>query len=135
MVAAPRSSLRLPMLISNRFARDPQHSADSSVASDTLNEVLWTTTVDLAPQINGFLATHYGTPMITAADTVIVPVKTGATQGFRLDARDAADGSLIWTMPTDYILPASEDIPVFGPTLTAQSRGFSRNRRHRLFCR
>jgi hypothetical protein len=106
----------------NGFARDPQHSADSSVASDTLNEVLWTTTVDLDPQINGFLATHYGTPMITAADTVIVPVKTGATQGFRLDARDAADGSLIWTMPTDYILPASEDIPVFGPTLTAQSR-------------
>jgi hypothetical protein len=107
----------------NGFARDPQHSADSPVASESLNEVLWTTPVDLDPQTgSGFLATHYGSPMVTAANTVIVPVKTGATGGFRVDARTATDGSLIWTLPTDYVLPPSSEIPVFGPVLTSQPR-------------
>jgi hypothetical protein len=103
----------------NGFAHDSQHSADSPVAADSLNEILWTTPIDLEPPTGGFLAAHYGSPMITAADTVIVPVKIGATEGFRVDARDATDGSLIWTLPTDYILPQSSEIPVFGPALTS----------------
>ncbi|MGH7923336.1 MAG: hypothetical protein ACREQH_01940 [Candidatus Binatus sp.] len=106
----------------NGFAHDSQHSADSTVGADALNRVIWSTPVDLDPQTNGILATHYGSPMITAANTVIVPVKTGATGGFRVDARNAADGSLLWTLPTDYVAPALGEIPVFGPVLTSPPR-------------
>ncbi len=84
-----------------------------------MNGVIWSTPVDLDPQfINGELLIHYGSPVITAANTVIVPVKTGATDGFRVDARRAADGSLIWSMPTDYSTPPHGWTPVFGPVLS-----------------
>ncbi len=106
----------------NGFAHDSQHSADSPVAADSLNEILWTTPVDLDPPTGDFIAAHYGTPLVTAADTVIVPVKTAATGSFRVDARNATDGSLIWTLPSDYLLPQSTEIPVFGPTLTSQAQ-------------
>ena len=107
----------------NGFARDPQHSGQSAVASQPLNQVLWSTPVDLDPHIvAGFLATHYGSPMVTAANTVILPVKTGATGGFRVDARSAADGSLIWSLPSDYVMPPASAISVFGPVLTSRPR-------------
>jgi hypothetical protein len=102
------------------FARDAQHTAVSPwpKGAQPLNRVVWSTPVDLDPQFNyGVLAIHYGSPLITAADTVIVPVKTGGTGGFRVDARKATDGSLIWSMPTDYVLPPHNWTPVFGPTL------------------
>lgn len=104
----------------NGFAHDAQHSAQSAVAADSLNDVLWTTPVDLDPPTGGFLSAHYGSPMITAADTVIVPVKTGAGPVFRVDARKASDGSLVWTLPTDYIPPSSLEVPPLGPVLTSQ---------------
>jgi hypothetical protein len=104
------------------FASDSQHSADSPVAADSLNEVLWTTPVDLAPPDSGFLAAHYGSPIITAANTVIVPVKTEPDSGFRVDGRNATSGNLLWTLPSDYVVPASSEIPPFGPVLTAQPR-------------
>ena len=49
---------------------------------------------------------------------MIVPVKTGATGGFRIDARSAADGTLIWSLPSDYLLPPHNWTPVFGPVLS-----------------
>ena len=71
--------------------------------SQALNQIIWSTPVDLDPQlpVASFLATHYGCPMVTAANTVIVPVKTGATGGFRVDARNGVNGNLVWTLPTD----------------------------------
>jgi len=54
----------------NGFAHDAQHSAQSPAASQTLNHVLWSAPVDLDPQASGrFLAVHYGSPLITAANT------------------------------------------------------------------
>ncbi len=106
----------------NGFAHDAQHSADTSVAADSLNQILWTTPVDLAPPDSGFIAAHYGSPMITAADTVIVPVKTAPDGGFEVRALNASDGSHIWKLHSDYVVPASSEIPVFGPVLTSQSR-------------
>jgi len=108
----------------NGFARDPQHTAQSLVGSQTLNRIVWSTPVDLDPQlVGGQVEVHYGSPIVTAANTVIVPVKTGAFGGFRVDARAGTDGSLIWSLPTDYVLPQPENvIPVFGPVLSSQSR-------------
>src|SRR6266851_10482508 len=90
----------------NGFAQGPQHAAQSPVSSQALNRVVWSTPIDLDPNlVGGQHGIHYGSPLVTSANTVIVPVKTTATGGFRVDARRGTDGSLIWTLPTDYVLP------------------------------
>ena len=57
----------------NSFARDAQHTAQSPVRSDALNRIHWKTPVDLQPQYSGSdLLIHYGSPLVTAQNTVIV---------------------------------------------------------------
>ena len=103
------------------FAKDAQHLALSTTESQTLTGIHWQTPVDLDPQYSGSeLLIHYGSPLITAADTVIVPVKTGRFGDFRVEAHNSATGSLVWSDNTDYILPPRHGwTPVFGPALTA----------------
>jgi hypothetical protein len=108
------------------FAGDAQHSAVSRapVPMQALNRVLWSTPVDLQAQTYQltYLPIHYGSPLITAANSVIVPVKTGLTGGFSVEALRASDGSEIWSAASDYILPAHNWTPEFGPVLTSDSR-------------
>jgi hypothetical protein len=100
------------------FARNAQHTAVSPVRAQALRRIRWQTPVDLDPQYSGSdLLIHYGSPLVTAANTVIVPVKTGVEGNFRVEARSGADGSLIWALPSDYTLPPHDWIPVFGPVL------------------
>ena len=108
----------------NGFAQNSQHSAESPVSSQALKRVVWSTPVDLAPQFSGGeLGIHYGSPLVTTANTVIVPVKTTTTGDFRVEAHRGTDGSLIWTQPSDYVLPPHGNlIPAFGPVLTSQPR-------------
>ena len=89
-----------------------------------MSQIHWQAPVDLKPQNrNGELLIHYGSPLITAANTIIVPVKTGSTSGFCVDARSVSNnGSLIWSLTSDYILPAHQWTPVFGPALTSAPR-------------
>ncbi len=104
---------------------DAQHSGLSQVASQPLNRIVWQTPVDLDPQYSGTtLYIHYGSPLITRQNTVIFPVKTGASDGFRIEARAAADGSAIWPQPltTDYSLPANNWTPPCGIVLTPKNR-------------
>jgi hypothetical protein len=54
-------------------SHDAQHTAVSSVASQPLSTIHWHVPVDLAPP-TGEIFIHYGSPLITAANTVIVPV-------------------------------------------------------------
>jgi hypothetical protein len=78
------------------------------VASQDLNRIAWQTPVDLAPPYrssDGALLAHYGSPVISAANTVLVPVKTGAGGGFRVEARAGSSGALLWQLATDYALP------------------------------
>ena len=66
------------------FAHNGQHTANTSVPSRPLDVIRWQMPVDLLPQYSGTsLLIHYGSPLVTAANTVLVPVKTGATDGFR----------------------------------------------------
>ena len=105
------------------YAGNAQHTALSGVASQPLGGIRWQTPVDLAPQYSGNdLLIHYGSPLITQANTVIVPVKTGATGGFEVQARSGADGSLMWTQTTDYALPPHRWTPGFSPALTPAGR-------------
>ncbi len=104
-------------------ARDAQHTALSLSPSQPLNHIHWSTPVDLKPQLTqGELLIHYGSPVITAQNTVIVPVKTGAASGFRVDAHSGTDGTLQWSLPSDYVLPPHNWVPEFGPVLTPTSR-------------
>ena len=103
------------------YAMGPQHTALSTVASQPLNAIRWQTPVDLQPQYSGTsLFIHYGSPAVTAANIVIVPVKTGATGGFEVNAYDGGTGALRWSRNTAYQLPPSPGwTPSYGPVLTA----------------
>jgi hypothetical protein len=101
------------------YGGDAQHNANASAGSQPLQGIRWQTPVDLNPQFSGNdLLIHYGSPMVTQANTVIVPVKTGATDGFQLSAFDGTTGSLKWTQATDYTLAPHNWTPSYSPTLT-----------------
>jgi hypothetical protein len=89
------------------YGHDAQHTAASAIASQDLGHIAWTTPVDLAPQYtaSGALLTHYGSPVVTTHNTVVLPVKTAAAGGYRAEGRNGADGTLIWTMVTGYVTP------------------------------
>ena len=98
-----------------------QHSGVSTVTAQPLEAVHWSTPVDLAPP-SGTILIHYGSPVVTPANTVIIPVKTGASGGFRIDARSGNGGSLIWSATTDYLLPPHNWTPSYSPALTPTNR-------------
>lgn len=106
------------------FGRDAQHSALGAIATQDLNRIAWSTPLDLAPQYqpSGALLIHYGSPVVTSMNTVIVPVKTGATNGFRFEARSGGNGGLIWSGTSDYVLPAHNWVPSYNLALTTGNR-------------
>ena len=73
---------------------------------------------------DGDLYTHYGSMLITAKNTVIVPVKTGQEGGFKVEGLKGSNGSTLWQMNTDYILPPHDWILDFDPVVTASNRVF-----------
>jgi len=105
------------------YAHDEQHSCLSSVPSQLPQTIRWSTPVDLKPQYSGGdLFIHYGSPLITEGNTVLVPVKTGANDGFRVEAHRGSDGARVWSLHTDFSLPPHSGIwvPVCGIALTPQ---------------
>lgn len=101
------------------LGRDPAHSAQTTTGTQPLNQILWSTPVDLQPQYTGTnLLIHYGTPLITAGGLVLVTVKTGAAGGFQVECRAPTTGALLWTQTTDYALPPHNWVPSCGSTLT-----------------
>lgn len=109
------------------YGRNAQHTAASAIASQDLGRVAWTAPVDLAPQYtaSGSLLTHYGSPLVTARNTVVIPVKTGASGGYRVEGRNGANGAQIWSATTDYILPPRNWIPPYNLLLTQQGRVYA----------
>ncbi len=105
------------------YGRDAQHSAQVSVTPQPLTRVHWSIPVDLSPQYSGGdLLIHYGSMVITETNTAIIPVKTGAADGFRVEARNGASGALLWQAASDYTLPLHNWVPSYGPALTASNR-------------
>jgi len=119
------------------FGRDAQHSAVAAIATQDLNRIAWSTPLDLAPQYQagGALLIHYGSPVVTSHNTVIVPVKTGAAGGFRFEARSGANGGLIWSADSDYLLPAHNWVPSYNLALDASNRLYAPAAGGRLFLR
>lgn len=106
------------------FGRDPQHTAIGAVETQPLARIAWTAPLDLSPAYTptGALLIHYGSPVITARNTVILPVKTGVDGEFRVEARIGQTGTLLWSLPSDYRLPAHRWVPSFNPVLTPDGR-------------
>ena len=111
------------------FGRNAQHTADGAIATQDLNRIVWNAPIDLSPQLNGGeLLIHYGSPVISGFNTVLLPVKTGASGGFRIEARSGGNGGLIWKADSDYVLPPNPNgdwTPSYNITLTAGSRMYA----------
>jgi hypothetical protein len=121
LAAIPPSSAMAQFWAS--YGRDAQHAGVVVGPSQYPQEIRWSTPVDLDPQYSngnsGDLYAHYGSPVITARNTVLVPVKTQAQGSFAVNAFVGGTGRKIWTVSTDYVLPSHDWIPPMGITLTA----------------
>jgi hypothetical protein len=117
----PAQSFRTPW---SGYGHDAQHDGIASAASQPLNRILWQTSVDLDPQygVEGSLPIHYGSPLITRSNTVLVSVKTAAEGEFVVESLVAATGATNWARSTDYTLPPHDWIPTFSPALTPGNR-------------
>lgn len=106
------------------YGRNAQHTAVSAIATQDLGRIAWTTPMDLAPQYtaSGALLTHYGSPVVTTNNTIVLPVKTAATGSYRIEGRSGATGTLLWSATTDYVTPPRNWLPPYNLLLTAQGR-------------
>jgi hypothetical protein len=89
------------------FANNAQHTAVAPVTPQPLDHVHWHVTVDHDPGNvlpDGPIA-HYASPMVTSANTVVVPTRFNARRGFDLMAYAGADGTKLWQFHTDYVVP------------------------------
>ena len=105
---------------STTFAGNAQHTSSYAPPAQNLNTIKWITSVDLN---NTGALIHYGAPLVTAANTVLVPVKTGTTNGFRVDAINGATGAAKYNVVSDYILPAHNWIPSYNPCVATGAFG------------
>lgn len=97
---------------------DPQHTGIAPVQSRPLNEIAWSKPVDLTSPGAPILI-HYGSPIATPQNTIVVPVRSGVGT-YRIDAVRGSDGASLWGMTTDYLNAPSTGgwVPNFSPTLT-----------------
>jgi hypothetical protein len=104
------------------YGHDAQHSCLTGSASQLPQKIRWSTPVDQNHAGgNQSLYIHYGTPVITRLNTVLVPV-TNSSGGYQVEAHSAATGVNLWTATTDYTLPTHDWIPIFGITLTPKDK-------------
>ena len=102
------------------FAGNAQHTAISGGAAQNLGQIVWRKRVDLNPPYAGDeLTVHYGSPVITDQNTVLLPIKVGAGGVFRIEARSGGNGALIWSYDSDYQLPPFNWIPSYSLSLAA----------------
>jgi hypothetical protein len=117
----PAQPLNVPW---SGYAHDPQHTGTSATAAQPLVSKHWQTPVDLNPPGGGTgpLFVHYGSPVITAANTILVPV-TSADGGYQLSAFQGATGTPLYTLTSDYTVPPNAGwIPPYGPALALGTR-------------
>ena len=103
------------------FAGDAQHTGLYDVPAQRLQRARWTTVID---QDNSGAFTHYGAPLVTAGNTVLIPVRI--TNGFQVKAFEGPTGRLKDTLTTDYILPplgTNVWLPVYQPVIAPSPSG------------
>jgi len=113
-VAAPAQSSSVPT-----FGGNPQHTSNYQPAAQNLNRIIWSTDIDFR---NGATGSHYSPPLITAANTVIVPVRAASPTDFQINVFDSS-GTPKYTLTTDYVVPNHGWLPVYNPVITTGSAG------------
>ena len=107
------------------YGHDAQHSGVSAVASQPFNRIKWRTAVDTVNQgSSGPLYIHYGTPVITASNTVLVSQRISSNNTFQVNAINGTTGAQLYTLATDYTPPPHDWIPSYGTTLGLGNRYF-----------
>jgi hypothetical protein len=80
-----------------------------------MNRVLWSTTVDV-PHAS---LSHYGAPLITASNTVIVPT-VASSSNYSIMAYEGGTGRLKYTLTNDYLVITNVgEKPVYQPVLVS----------------
>lgn len=100
------------------FGGNAQHTAEYNPAAQHLNAIHWSTPIDLN---NTGAFAHYGAPLITPAETIVVPVKTGANGGFEINVFNAVNGAAMYSLTTDYTQPSHNWILPYQPALAVNS--------------
>ena len=113
VVLSLAGQVRAQTLVST-FGGNAQHTANYNPAAQDLNAIHWSTSIDLN---NTGAFAHYGAPLLTPANTIMVPVKT-ASNGFQVNVFNAADGTALYTLTSDYIMPSHNWIPSYQPGLS-----------------
>jgi hypothetical protein len=99
------------------FAGNAQHTAVADTAPQPFTRIRWKAKVDLVPIPQGSVQpVHYGSPMITAGNTVLVPTRVSAKAGYRVVAYSGTNGARRWSLNTDWQVPL---IGGFTPPLPA----------------
>jgi hypothetical protein len=102
------------------LAGNAQHTAVATAQPQPFDRIRWRTKVDLHPVLTLHdLFIHYASPMITAANTVLVPTRISAKAGFRVVAYSGTNGARRWSLTTDYRTPPFITKYVFTPPLPA----------------
>jgi hypothetical protein len=117
--AVPASAQNVPW---HGYAGNMQHTARAPAAAQSLTKVHWKMAVDAAPP--GFLGIHYASPMITAGNMLLVPVKLDDNGTYQMEARNGATGALIWKEKVSYVFPPHNWTPSIPAHLSEKNRLF-----------
>lgn len=102
------------------FAGDAQHTSTFEPAAQPLNFLRWSTSVNtFSPNASW----HYGAPLVTASNTVLVPAPVINTTGFQIKAFTATTGQLKYTLATDYRRSFSFWGPPYQPAIATPPSG------------
>ncbi len=115
----PRRTATLSGGAVTTFAGNSQHTGIYEAPAQDINAIHWSTSIDLN---NTGAFAHYGAPLVTSGNTVLVSVKTAAN-GFQVSAFDGSAGAPKYTLASDYILPSHGWIPSYQPVLAAGPQG------------
>ena len=113
-VSAPPSVGAVPT-----FAGNAQHTSAYTPTAQDLGRVKWTTNLN---SNTGGPASRYASPVITAANTVVVPTQI-AGGAIQLNAFNGATGASMYALSTDYTPPTSTTAPAYQPVLVNTSSG------------
>ena len=95
------------------FGGNAQHTNLYTGTAQPINKIRWQTSIDTS---NSGEFGHYGAPLITANNTVIVPVLISGV-AVQINAYNGADGSFKYSLNTDYIFPPHGWLPEYQPCI------------------
>jgi hypothetical protein len=93
-----------------QYGKNAQHTGIVTTGIQAMNAVLWQTPVDLLPPYAGSeLFIHYGSPIVSAAGTVVLPVRNGPgdtwptnKDTYQFEGHNPTTGATLFTVQSDF---------------------------------